>query len=46
MGGKKKANEIQPRVKGNLKPSNSEKSAQFLVKQTGGLGISNFELKK
>ncbi|GAA28805.2 E3 ubiquitin-protein ligase listerin [Clonorchis sinensis] len=39
MGGKKKTGHAQPRTKDNLKPSSSEKAAQFLVNQTGGLGL-------
>ncbi|KER22838.1 hypothetical protein T265_14772 [Opisthorchis viverrini] len=39
MGGKKKTGHAQPRTKENLKPSSSEKAAQFLVNQTGGLGL-------
>ncbi|KAF5394508.1 hypothetical protein PHET_11287 [Paragonimus heterotremus] len=41
MGGKKKVAGTQPRVKNNLKPSSSEKAAQFLVQQIGGLGLSS-----
>ncbi|CAH8605747.1 unnamed protein product [Heterobilharzia americana] len=43
MGGKKKAVQ-QPRVKGNSKPSSSDKAARFLVQQTGGLEtpLTNF----
>nr|CAH8872018.1 unnamed protein product [Trichobilharzia regenti] len=39
MGGKKKTAVQQPRVKGNSKPSSSDKAARFLVQQTGGFGI-------
>lgn len=39
MGGKKKGTGAQQRTKDNLKPSSSEKAAQFLIQQTGGLGL-------
>ncbi|TPP55799.1 E3 ubiquitin-protein ligase listerin [Fasciola gigantica] len=39
MGGKEKGTGAQPRTKDNLKPSSSEKAAQFLIQQTGGLGL-------
>ncbi|CAL8085360.1 unnamed protein product [Calicophoron daubneyi] len=39
MGKKKKCSGAQPRTKDNLKPSSSEKAAQFLVQQTGSLGL-------
>ncbi|CAH8497350.1 unnamed protein product [Dicrocoelium dendriticum] len=39
MGKKKKNVGPQPRTKDNLKPSSSERAAQFLVQHTGGLGL-------
>ncbi|VDP95122.1 unnamed protein product, partial [Echinostoma caproni] len=39
MGGKKKGAAAQPRTKDNMKPSSSQKAAQFLIQQTGGLGL-------